>query len=296
MPNFSDHDALLYSDTDLDDSDDHVSLRVRNLLTKRGIPIHKQGSELSQFLGVARSTIHRKFKNGGWSAAELRAVAEYWRGDLDELLGTHEIESGLGGISGEISAKILIKGLPAQALLVLGPPLDPEDLCDLVAVHPAGYWEVYTGGMEPTDTPRYSIRKLTFSASPYIRIALLEDDKLAADALAEELNQLGGVSVSKFYQAHDLVAALHQRRFDAYVIDWLLGGGETAEATIVAIRNLQKKAPIIVTTGALALQADTEQHLLPFCEQHQAGIIEKKFRAAVLLSQLRRDLAVAARP
>ncbi|MFN9708751.1 MAG: helix-turn-helix domain-containing protein [Burkholderiales bacterium] len=295
MPTFSDHDALLYSDTDPEDSDDHVSLRVRNLLTKRGVPIHKQGSELSHFLGVARSTIHRKFKNGGWSAAELRAVAEHWRCDLDELLGVHEIESGQSGSSGEISAKVLIKGMPSQAVLLLGFILDPDGQCDLVAVNPAGHWEVYIGGSEPQNIPRYSVRKLTFSAHPYMRIALLEDNQLAADALAEELTELGGVSVHKFYRAHELIASFKHRRFDAYVVDWLLGGGETAEATILAIRNLQKKAPIIVTTGALALQADTEQHLLPFCEQHQVGIIEKKFRAAVLLSQLRRDLAAAAR-
>jgi hypothetical protein len=40
----------------------------------------------------------------------------------------------------------------------------------------------------------------------------------------------------------------------------------------------------------MALQADAEQILIPFCEQHRVGIIEKKFRAAVLLAHLRRDL------
>ena len=79
MASFPDPDTLLHTETDLEEEDDRVSVRVRDLLTKRGVPIHKQGSELSNFLGVARSTIHRKFKNGGWSAAELRAVAGWIR-------------------------------------------------------------------------------------------------------------------------------------------------------------------------------------------------------------------------
>ncbi len=294
MTSFPDPDTFPHTEADSEEEDDdRVSVRVRDLLTKRGVPIHKQGSELSSFLGVARSTIHRKFKNGGWSAAELRAIAERWRGDLDELLGIGEAESNSGGTQAEISTKVMVPGMPHHAALVLGPALEPDDACELVAVNPAGHWEVYTGGSEPTDTARYSIRKLSFSAAPRLRIALLEDDKLAADALADELIELGGVSVHKFYRADDLISAMKRRPYEAYVVDWLLGGGNTAEAAILAIRDLQKKAPIVVTTGAMALQADAEQTLIPFCERHRAGIIEKKFRAAVLLSHLRRDLAAA---
>ncbi len=287
MNTFSEATPHLHADLD-DDEDDRVSQRVRELLSKRGVAIHKQGSELSTFLGVARSTIHRKFKSGGWSAAELRAIAEQWRGRVEDLLGDSHEAAAQGG---EVLAKVFINGMPTSAYLTLGPVLELGDGCDLVAVNPNGEWAVYVGGTEPTDTPRYSIRKLSFSALPRLKIALLEDDKLAADALAEDLMELGGVVVHKFYRSEELLSALAQRRYDAYVIDWLLGGGETAEATILTLREQQKTAPIVVTTGAMALQADAEQQLIPFCERHRVGIIEKKFRAAVLLAHLRRDLA-----
>ena len=295
MSNFSQHETFLHQETDLDEEDDRVSQRIRDLLSKRGVPIHKQGSELSSFLGVARSTIHRKFKNGGWSAAELRAVAERWRGDLEELLGGSDTEAGATAVLAGVTAEVMIPGMPSPAQLVPGPELEADDACDLVAVNPAGQWGVYTGGSEPHGTARYSVLKLVFTATPRLKIALLEDDKLAADALAEELVELGGVVVQKFHRAEDLISALKTRRFDAYVVDWLLGGGATAEPAILAIRERQKNAPVVVTTGAMALQADAEQQLIPFCERHRAGIIEKKFRAAVLLAHLRRDLLNASR-
>jgi hypothetical protein len=284
-------DPVFQHDVDLDEEDDRVSQQVRGLLTRRGVAIHKQGSELSTFLGVARSTIHRKFKNGGWSAAELRAIAERWRGNVEELLGGGVESAGPAAQGAELSARIRIPGMPGTALLVVGPELDDADACDLVAVNPVGQWEVYQGGTEPPGSSRYSVRKLTFSALPRLKIALLEDDRLAADALADELVDLGGVVVHKFHRPEELISALKQRRYEAYVIDWLLGGGVTAESAILAVRELQKTAPIVVTTGAMALQADAEQQLIPFCERHRVGIIEKKFRAAVLLAHLRRDLA-----
>lgn len=291
MASLLDTDVPFHPDFDLDEEDERVSQRVRALLTRRGVAIHKQGSELSSFLGVARSTIHRKFKNGGWSAAELRAIAERWRGQVDDLLGAESTDAVSPG--GELAARVMVAGMPSSATLVVGPEMELGDVCDLVAVRPAGQWEVYAGGSEPSDTARFGVRKLSFTALPRLRIALLEDDKLAADALADELMELGGVVVHKFHRPEELLSALRQRRYEAYVIDWLLGGGLTAEATILAVREQQKAVPIIVTTGAMALQADAEQQLIPFCERYRVGIIEKKFRAAVLLAHLRRDLATS---
>lgn len=289
MVPFSDTEAVFPNDIDLDEEEDRVSQRVRELLTRRGVAIHKQGSELSAFLGVARSTIHRKFKNGGWSAAELRAIAERWRGNVEDLLGSSDAAEA-ASLGADIQARVHIAGMPSTAQLTVGPELDSSDACDLVAVNSAGQWEVHQGGTEPPSATRYSIRKLTFSAMPRLKIALLEDDRLAADALTDELVELGGVVVHKFHQPDELIQALKQRRYQAYVIDWLLGG-LTAESAILAVREQQKNAPIVVTTGAMALQADAEQQLIPFCERHRVGIIEKKFRAAVLLAHLRRDLA-----
>ncbi len=287
MNSFSDASPHLHAEFS-EDEDDQVSQRVRELLSKRGVAIHKQGSELSTFLGVARSTIHRKFKNGGWSAAELRAIAEQWRGRVEDLLGDSDATAPPSDEA--IKAQVMISGMPTSATLLLGPPLGLGDSCDLVALNLSGQWTVYTGGTEPLNIPRHSIRKLSFSAMPRLKIALLEDDKLAADALAEDLMALGGVDVQKFYRPEELLSALQLKQYDAYVIDWLLGGGATAETCIRQVRDQQKMAPIVVTTGAMALQANAEQILIPFCEHHRVGIIEKKFRAAVLLAHLRRDL------
>ena len=104
----------------------------------------------------------------------------------------------------------MIPGMPSPAQLVPGPELEADDACDLVAVNPAGQWRVYTGGSEPHGTARYSVLKLVFTATPRLKIALLEDDKLAADALAEELVELGGVG-STMHQVNEAVPVAELR-------------------------------------------------------------------------------------
>lgn len=55
-----------------------ASTLIREALNREGVPAHKQVSRLSNFLGVARSTVHRKFRCGYWTTAELLAITNRW--------------------------------------------------------------------------------------------------------------------------------------------------------------------------------------------------------------------------
>ena len=62
---------------------------------------------------------------------------------------------------------------------------------------------------------------------PHLQVALLEDDTRAAEALVEAFRPLGIVA-TPFADSASLRAAIAHRRFDAYVLDWLLGDGTAA--------------------------------------------------------------------
>ncbi len=151
-------------------------------------------------------------------------------------------------------------------------------------------WQVHPRGAAALlGQDGHAVASLRVSALPRHRIALLEDDSTAAAVVALAL-QTQGMVVHTYQEPDALIAALAQRRYQAYVVDWLLGGS-TAAAAIREIRQRQPEAPIAITTGALNTGAETEGALIPLAEHWAAGIFEKPFRQAVLASYLRRGIA-----
>ena len=276
--------------------DDGPYPALKAFLLSRGIPRHKQTAEVAGLLGLAKTSVFRKFKgDSSFSQPELKVIADHFATAVDTLLGVpirHAELTGTASLGG--TARLHLPGLPAHGQLQVGPALADEDVCDLVAVrHPDG-WAVYAGDAAETQGhPRHSIASLRISSAPRQRVALLEDDSNAAAVVALALEGEGMV-VQTYHAADDLIASLGRRPCQAYVIDWLLGGG-TGEGAIRQIRARQPDVPIAITTGALHTGAETEGSLIPFAEQFSAGIFEKPFRHAVLASYLRRGMAQAPR-
>ena len=93
------------------------------------------------------------------------------------------------------------------------------------------------------------------------RVAVLDDDHEVAAAVAIVLCRTG-MAAQEFTDADVLLAAACAYRFDAYVLDWLLGD-ITALDLIAQLRNLDSScpAPIFLLSGNLAFDGvptDTE--------------------------------------
>lgn len=268
---------------------------LKVFLLARGVARHKQTAEVAGLLGLAKTSVFRKFKGeSSFSLSELKVLADHFGTDVDTLRGQSRASGDRTLGSGGEPARLHLPGLPAQGVLQPGPELAEDDVCDLVAIRNGSAWEVH-----PSSAPavaghvRYSVAQLRISSLPRPRIALLEDDDTAAAVVALAL-EAEGMVVQAYRTCSDLTQAVNQRPAQAYVIDWLIGGG-TAEAAIRHIRSRQPKAPIAITTGALHTGAETEGSLIPFAEQFGVGIFEKPFRQAVLASYLRRGLASSPR-
>jgi CheY-like chemotaxis protein len=279
--------------TQIEPLDPYAHLRA--FLFSKGVARHKQTAEIAGLLGLAKTSVFRKFKgDSAFTLLELKTIAEHFASDVDTLLGSGvpENASKASTISALEPARVNMNGRSLNALLTVGAALKPEDVCDLVALKINHSWEIFAQNdpelKSHTSQTHYSIESLQMSAAPYPCVALLEDDATAAAVLSMAL-QNEGMVVHTYTHAQALISAIAQRTYQGYVIDWLLGD-DTAAGAIQAIGRLATQAPIAITTGALNTGVETEGSLIPFAERVGAGIFEKPFRHAVLASYLRRSM------
>jgi CheY-like chemotaxis protein len=285
------------STTDADNhdcaADDGPYPHLKNFLLSKGIARHKQTGELAGLLGLAKTSIFRKFKgDSSFTLPELKTIAEHFATDVETLRGVPSNESQKSASSHE-AARVNIQGLPALAEIEVGAALQSDDVCDLVAIKRSNVWDVFLwGSPELLGHALHSIKSLKLSAMPRPRIAVLEDDPGVADLTRNYLESEGMV-VHIYEESNTLIKAMGHRPYQGYVVDWILGG-DTAQAAIEAIRALQARAPIAITTGAMNTGKETEGELIPFAERLGAGIFEKPFRHAVLASYIRRGISIDA--
>jgi CheY-like chemotaxis protein len=276
---------------DTSSNDDGPYAALKAFLLGQGIARHKQTGEVAGLLGLAKTSVFRKFKGeSSFTLPELKAIADHFHTDIPTLRGLSSTESPSFSQGPRLeAAQLHLPGLPSAGEMRPGPALRDDDICDLVAVQHNKLWHVYAwGASEVQGHIRYSINTLSLRALPRQRIAILEDDPGVAALLRTGLED-AGMLVHSYDTASIFITALSQLPYQGYVIDWILGGS-TAQAAIEAIRQKQPTAPIAITTGALHTGMETEGQLIPFAERTNTGIFEKPFRQAVLASYLRRGI------
>lgn len=269
-------------------SEPSTSAAVRRLLLARGVKEHNHASELARLLDVDRSQSYRRLKGEvAWSHTDLRTIATHFGAPPDHLLPRAEsvphAESGVAPTDA-VTASVRVPHLPATALLVPGAELGTDDACDLVAVQSASGWEVYADGDEPPGARRHAIDALTLRSHPHLQVALLEDDRRTAQALVEAFRMLG-IAATPYADAAALLSVLAQRRFDAFVLDWLLHDG-TAARVVEAIRRHRAHVPVIVVTGAMA-HAEMEETLLELSTRWNFSTLDKPVRPMNLANTLK---------
>ena len=275
-----------------------ASAAVRRFLLTRGVREHNHASEIARIINVDRSQSYRRLKGDvAWSPTDLRAIAQHFGAAPGSLMLNDEparaaplMASSPPG-SYALPATIRVAHLPPGGQLVVGAELSPDQRCELVAVKASHGWEVWVDGEEPTGARRHAIESLTLCSQPLMQVALLEDDRRAAEAMVEAFRPLGIVA-TPFADGPALLRAMTQRRFEAYVLDWLLPEG-TAAPVVEEIRRQRAHIPIVVVTGALAGDAGMEQSLLDLSAQWSFSTLDKPVRPMNLANSLKQLVNVA---
>ncbi|MFL6695773.1 MAG: helix-turn-helix domain-containing protein [Vitreoscilla sp.] len=270
-----------------------TSINVRRFLVSHGVKEHNHASEIARIINVDRSQSYRRLKGDvSWSHTDLRAIAHHFGAADDHLLPRDDLIRYAHPAGEAVPAVIRVAHLPPTGLLVPGAELAAGESSDLVAIRNGTGWEIHVNGDEPFGARRHAIEALTIRSHPHLQVALLEDDTGAAEALVEAFRPLGIVA-TPYADSDSLRAAIAHRRFDAYVLDWLLADG-TAAGVVEEIRRHRAHIPILVVTGALMADSEMEKSLLELSAQWNFSTLDKPVRPMNLANALK-QLVTAAR-
>ena len=123
-----------------------------------------------------------------------------------------------------------------------------------------------------------------------IQVAVLDDDEDVVAAIATVL-RMQGVQVQEFTGVVEFEGATRGTRFDAYVLDWLLGD-VTALEIVRSLRAdpVNENVPIFLLSGNLALGGvPTDPELAAAIARHRLFYRAKPYSAR----QLARDIHTA---
>ncbi|NMM76279.1 hypothetical protein B2J86_02300 [Acidovorax sp. SRB_14] len=265
-----------------------ISRRLHDFFAEQGLPRHKHSSQLATILGLSRSGAFRKFQDGAFSATDLQSLARHFQVDVSLLLSSHPVDADQS--NGEAKpASIVIGGRTMACKALIGTELGRHEHCELVATLQGAEWLVQPYA-EASGGQRHRVHQLTVipTQRQLPRIAVLED---AADLAANLKDALEGAGfrVEVFSSASELSYESAVAPFDAYVVDWWLNG-KTSAAVLQTIRKAQPSAPLILTTGAIANGNAAEDDIARIAMALRVQVIEKPFRLALLISQVKQLL------
>lgn len=269
-----------------------VSQALAALLDRSGVPERQRLKVLSDVLGLAYQQVRRRWiGDTDWSSEELGRVARHFGEAVAPLLC-----ASVDGV-GE-PATVQFGDVQVPGTIWVGRQVSPDErLGPLLAVRrgatePGPVWKIVRS-TQADDLPAYVIRRFVYEASPAPRIAVLDDDKDLAEDIARYLRAKGFDALA-YHSAGEFREALAARRFDAYILDWLLGD-DTAQPLLEEIRAADPASPILILTG----KADAEDEALSMqVQKAQALIFDKPTRSASLynaLTLMLNDAAVAHR-
>lgn len=278
---------------------------VSDMLARHGVPPRHQAATIAQICAISVSQARRKLRGAVWLFNEVLALCRHHGESLDAVFGSHPPETtspGAGAIdAASLPAHLLIDGHEVPCLLQTGALFAPAaaspdagDAPPLLATLRDERWVVGSASRLNSaglHGPRYLVDHLHVSppdARPRARIAVLDDDLHAAQALSDWFNELGFDALA-FTRTDALCDALPSG-FQAFVVDLILDGGQTSQAVVERIRREQPAAPIVLLTGQLREGNASESTLATLLRTQNVTFFEKPVRPAMITAAIQNGL------
>ncbi|WP_294635932.1 helix-turn-helix domain-containing protein [uncultured Aquabacterium sp.] len=293
-------------DAPLDDAPHaETAAALAALLGRHGIPARHQAAQVAQICAISVSQARRKLKGAVWLFDEVRAVCQHVGARLDDLFPSAVARGAADhaplapnpapvGKPAPHPARLHIDGRVLPCQVQLGPVLPTAVPPPLEAVHAEGQWHVGTeatlAALAP-GLPRYAVDHLTVvpcREPERPRVAVVDDDPDAADALSDWLCEAGW-RAQAYTRTTELMAP-GALQHDAYVIDLILAGGQTSQALVERIRADRPQVPIVLLTGQLREGPAPEATLATLLRTQDVVFFEKPVRPTVLMAAIQRHL------
>ena len=257
---------------------------VRALLERHGLPKYRQSAWLADAIGLSYAQAHRKMNGAAaWTLEELERVGALLGESLADVVAPGNAQGSVPGILSIGKAR-----MPCE--LWIGASVDEPRADALVAVQSGTEWTAMLAE-EAGDRPAFAIDRLQArpSSAARKRIAVLDDDRDLTDSICAHL-QDSGYEAHPFYRTTDLQTRLKTERYDAFVIDWIVGETSTVKL-IAAIRAQDAACPIVVLTAQVVAGVVRESEIAQAVASFNFVFAEKPVRMAILSASLARAFA-----
>lgn len=280
-----------------------ASDRLSALLGRHGIPSRHQATEIAHICAISISQARRKLRGAVWLFDEVHTICRHFGESLDAVFGSPVLQTcstsphGVPHLGNTSPATLLIDGQAMACQIHLGPlhTSTQAGMEGLVACYSQQQgWLVASAqrvAQEGYGGARYAVEQLQLrnpAAQLRTRIAVLDDDIGSADALTDWFNEVGYEARS--YNSTEALLAQPLSEHDAFVVDLILGGGQTSQSIVERIRLEQPDAPIVLLTGQLKDGTASEATLTTILRTQGVTFFEKPVRPAVLTAAIQSSL------
>jgi len=254
---------------------------VRALLERHGLPKYRQSAWLADAIGLSYAQAHRKMNGAAaWTLEELERVGALLGESLADVVAP-------GGVQGSVSGTLSIGKARMPCELWIGASVEEARADALVAVQSGTEWTAILAE-EAGGRPTFAIDRLQArpSSASRKRIAVLDDDRDLTDSICAHL-QDSGYEARPFYRTADLQSQVKTERYDAFVIDWIVGETSTVKL-IAALRAQDATCPIVVLTAQVVAGVVRESEIAQAVASFNFVFAEKPVRMAILSASLAR--------
>ena len=258
---------------------------VRALLDRHGLPKYRQSPWVADTLGLSYSQAHRRMGGASpWSLEDLQRIASALGEKLADVVS-------LEARPGSVPATARLGAATFACRVWLGRALDQADPNQVVAVNTPDGWIALCASESSGGATLYAIDRLEGTPNTPLRkvIAILDDDRDLADSICAHFQ---GVSTDAhaFYRIADLLSSAEQQRYDAFIIDWIVGNASALEL-IGTLRAHNGTCPIIVLTAQVLSGMVDEEDIAGAVRRYDLVFSEKPVRMSILSATLARAFA-----
>ena len=261
---------------------------VRALLERHGLPKYRQSAWLAEATGLSYSQAHRRLSGTApWTLEELERVGALFGETIAQVVALGQGEARL-----PVRGTLSLGNSNMQCQMWLGEPIQNPRSGSIVALKTAVGWAAVSAS-EALEGVTYSIDRIEARPAEVTRklMAVLDDDRDLTDTICEHLNE-SGYEARPFYESGALLASAKLRRYDGYVIDWIVGE-ESALPLIAALRAQDAACPIIVLTAQVLAGLVNEADIADAVKTFNLGFSEKPVRMSILSAMLSRAFATS---
>lgn len=257
---------------------------VRALMERHGLPKYRQSAWLADAIGLSYAQAHRRMNGAAaWTLEELERVGALFGESLDEVVTLAEAQ-------GSVPAVMRMGAATVPCELWIGEPVEHPKPDTVVAIRTSSGWAALCAS-EAADNATYAVDRLQAKPSAAQRkvVAVLDDDEDLTNSICSHL-QDSGYETRPFFKTADLQSSIKAQRYDAFVIDWIVGESSTVRL-IAAVRAQDAACPIVVLTAQVLAGVVQESEIAAAVANFNFVFAEKPVRMAILSASLARAFA-----